>query len=128
MGGLDVNDLERELRSLSAELTSPRARECLVCYLYRMLDFGCRGHAFTERYRAEAAPRATALVRRLSRMGACCCECEVFLNAYQPNPRHVPVDEDGEFVMVPVPECHGVRRGSAQPCCLWLRITRRRWR
>lgn len=125
MDQVDVDGLADELRRLSDEMTRPKAAECLVCYLYRMLEFGCRGHEFTARYRDLCAPRATALLRRLARMGACCCECEVFWNAYQPNPRFFAVDAEGDFVTEPMPVCHGVRRGSTQPCCLWLRIPRR---
>ncbi|TJY68987.1 DUF2695 domain-containing protein [Arthrobacter sp. CAU 1506] len=120
----EVEELEAELRGLADDLTSPTPGECLLCYLYRMLEFGCKRHDFTRRYQRMMAPRATALLRRLSRMGGCCCECEVFLNAYQPHPRYFGVDEDGEFVMEPMPECHGVRRGSSQPCCLWQRRPR----
>ena len=125
MDQLDMGNIEEELRLLASELTLPRARECLLCYLYRMLEFGCRGHEFTVRYRDLNAPRATGLLKRLSRMGACCCECEVFWNAYQPNARFFEQDQEGEFVTEPMPQCHGVRRGSTQPCCLWLRIPRR---
>ena len=35
-----------------------------------------------EIYRDRTAPRATALLDRLSGMGACCCDCEMFLNAF----------------------------------------------
>ncbi|MET1035476.1 MAG: DUF2695 domain-containing protein [Arthrobacter sp.] len=125
MGQPEVGSLEEELRLLSSEMTRPRARECLVCYLYRMLEFGCRGHEFTVRYRDLRAPRATALLARLGRMGGLCCECEVFMNAYQPNPRYFAENDDGDYIVDPMPPCHGVRRGSTQPCCLWVRI--RRW-
>ncbi|MEE1621019.1 DUF2695 domain-containing protein [Zafaria sp. J156] len=119
MGPEGLTEIEAELRELSDELTAPRAGECLMCYLYRMMEFGCRGHGFTRRYQEAAAPRATALLRRLARMGACCCECEVFWNAYHLDADYFEFDAAGEPVMEPMPACHGVRKGSTQPCPLW---------
>jgi Protein of unknown function (DUF2695) len=105
-----VNDLERSLAELSSLLTEPRERECLRCYLIRMLaQFGCDNtHRWTERWRDLRAPRATALVQRLAKRGACCCDCEVILNVYPDYP------ETGDPV-----SCAGVSRaGSTRPCTL----------
>src|SRR4249919_789179 len=76
--------VERELVQLSLRLTEPGKRECLRCYLLRMLDqFGCDGtHRWTRRWRDLRSPRARGLIRRLERQGACCCDCEVILNVY----------------------------------------------
>lgn len=52
--------MEQELRVLSVAITEPLPGECLVCYVVRMLDFGCKGHRWLERYRDLRAPRATA--------------------------------------------------------------------
>src|SRR5437016_1972038 len=80
-----VDEAEGLVRQLAAELARPRQSECLCCYVARLLrDFPCDGshrHAF--RYRDTNAPRATALGARLGQIGACCCDCELFLNGYQ---------------------------------------------
>ena len=103
----------------------------------RQLDeHSCDGtHRFATYFRDTVAPRAPALRERLSRMGACCCDCELFLNGYEPHrrfwtPEH-EVDDDGVTLIVdaeppdPLPPCDGVRRGSLQPCGNWVRV--RRW-
>ena len=38
-----VTDTERALRILSTALTDPHDGECLLCYVYRMLEYGCTG-------------------------------------------------------------------------------------
>jgi uncharacterized protein DUF2695 len=105
-----LDALETDLAETSRQLSEPGERECLRCYLVRMLDaFGCNGtHRWTERWRDLRAPRATALVERLARRGGICCDCEVILNVYRDYP------DSPE----PLP-CAGVRRaGSTQPCNL----------
>jgi hypothetical protein len=129
-----VEEAEQTLRVLSAELTEVRPAECLLCYVHRMLDLGCSGLRWAQRYRDERAPRATALEHRLGQMGGF-CDCEIFLNAYEPAPelwiRPEPVLEDGVLYdddptyPDPLPECRGARRGSTRPCVLW--VLRRRW-
>ena len=49
------------IRSMARRLTQPRAGECLVCYVARMLDeFGCDTTLrFARNYRDQVAPRAT---------------------------------------------------------------------
>lgn len=109
-------EAEQIVRALSEELFAPRDGECLVCFVDRQLTaHGCNGtHRFTEHYREVRAPRATALLRRLSQQGACCCDCEIFLNAYE----LVRADDASS--------CGGVRSGSVQPCARWRR-QRRGW-
>lgn len=152
---MDEITLESEVRTIidaaSARLLRPRAGECLTCYVFRQLgEFGCDGtHRFALSYRDRTAPRATALLSRLARMGACCCDCEMFLNAYALGPRPWLVrDPFGEVIGIPVsaeeltgtrepeeaPEaglppdrqlflcCRFVRRGSTQPCANWRRL------
>jgi Protein of unknown function (DUF2695) len=126
-----VQSLEQELRSLSAELTLPRERECVLCYVYRMLDFGCSGHTWTARYRDLRASRATALERRMSDRGGY-CDCEIFMNAYELDRGLLVRHEDSECEVDwrypdPMPVCGGVRAGSSQPCTLWNRRYRRYW-
>jgi Protein of unknown function (DUF2695) len=131
-----VEDTERELRALSARLTTPAEGECLLCFVHRLLDLGCNNKLrWACRYRDLRAPRATGLERRLGRVGGF-CDCEIFLNGYQLAPdlwvRPAPYVEDGiEYLQDPhypdpMPACRGVRRGSSQGCGLWVRI-RRGW-
>ncbi|NVM96497.1 DUF2695 domain-containing protein [Arthrobacter sp. AETb3-4] len=111
--------MESELHQLSEAMTMPRPRECLACYVLRMLEFGCHGRHWMGRYRAMRAPRATALERRMAQKGGY-CDCEMLMNVVFPNPRYFRVDEDGDIVIDPKPPCLGVRGGSTQPCALWV--------
>jgi hypothetical protein len=100
--------VETELARLAQHLTEPGERECLRCFLMRMIrEFGCNGtHRWTVRWRDLRAPRARGLVRRLQQRGGCCCDCEVILNVF---PGYPETDE-----AVP---CAGIlRAGSAVPC------------
>jgi Protein of unknown function (DUF2695) len=102
--------VEVELGRLCELLTEPAPRECLRCYLIRMLnEFGCDNtHRWTRRWRDAKAPRARGLVERLRRRGACCCDCEVIFNVFTDYP-----DTDR---LLP---CAGVTKaGSTQPCDL----------
>lgn len=102
--------VEAELGELSAVLTEPAERECLRCYLLRMIsEFGCDGtHRWTIWWRDLRAPRATGLVGRLQRLGALCCDCEVLLTVFPDYPA------GGEVL-----PCAGQRRpGSSAPCDL----------
>lgn len=130
-----VSDTEDELRTLSTELTRPHEGECLLCYVHRMLEFGCTGLRWATRYRDLRAPRATALEDRLGEKGAF-CDCEMFLNGYELAPEHwirpeEYVDDGVTYVPDPsypdpMPSCRGVRKGSTQGCALWRRY-RRDW-
>lgn len=152
---MDKNIIDSDIRTIvdgaSARILTPRPGECLVCYVFRQLrEFGCNGtHRFAEVYRDRTAPRATALLDRLSSMGACCCDCEMFLNAFALTHRpwmtsmsfgeligtRFDSDEAAElreeFGIDPPPAetfylcCRLVRRGSTQPCGNWTRIRRR---
>jgi Protein of unknown function (DUF2695) len=109
--------VEAELAELSLRLTEPGQRECLRCYLLRMMDqFGCDGtHRWSIRWRDSRSPRARGLIRRLAQKGGCCCDCEVILNVYPyyPETPH----------LLP---CAGVdRSGSPAPCDLTGAVRRR---
>lgn len=128
-----VNDAEHELRTLSTALTEPGDDECLLCYVFRMLEFGCTGLRWAGRYRDLRAPRATALERRLAQKGGY-CDCEIFMNGYE-LARELWVEaeeyvEDGVTYLEdptrpdPMPSCRGVRVGSTQGCSLWVRLSR----
>jgi hypothetical protein len=59
-----AEDVENELAALSRRLTGPGERECLRCYLLRMIsEFGCDGtHRWTIRWRdlRRRGPRASS--------------------------------------------------------------------
>ncbi len=100
---------ERELAELSQRLTEPGKRECLRCYLMRMLNaFGCDNtHRWAARWRDLRAPRAAALLDRLADCGGF-CDREVLFNVY---PGYPETDR--------ILPCAGVSRaGSTQPCTL----------
>jgi hypothetical protein len=125
-----VAEAEAFLRACSKQLTDPYEHECLCCYVARMLgEFPCDGtHRHALRFRDARAPRATALRDRLSRVGACCCDCELFLNGYR-LPAWLDAYDDevdeAEPAGDPLPPCAGVRRGSVRPCSNWVRVRRR---
>ena len=127
-----VQEAERLLTDASDVLLTPEPRECLLCYVSRMVDaFGCDcSLRFATRYRDLRAPRATSLERRLGQVGGF-CDCEIFLNGYGMLPRYwLPgaVANNGDATDAsspdPLPQCLGVRRGSTQPCGLWHRSRR----
>jgi Protein of unknown function (DUF2695) len=102
--------VEADLIALSGVLTEPAERECLRCFLLRMLnEFGCDGtHRWTIRWRDLRAPRARGLLRRLADKGGCCCDCEVLLNVFPDYPEGVGV----------LPCAGQPQPGSAVPCNL----------
>lgn len=150
---MDKDMMESEVRTIvdaaSSRILTPRAGECLVCYVFRQLgEFGCDGtHRFALTFRDRTAPRATALMERLGSMGACCCDCEIFNNAYAFSSRpwvtgaaygevigtgfevQEPVGQPAEFGIKEPPAkivylcCQFVRRGSTQPCANWTRMS-----
>ncbi|TFD90382.1 DUF2695 domain-containing protein [Cryobacterium serini] len=132
---------ERILHDAASTLMTPTAGECLVCFVARQVDeFGCDGtHRFASQYRDSVAPRATELLARLSAMGACCCDCEMFMNTYEPATRlwsqaneSVASDDFDEWADPKPPDnmspCETTRRGSTKPCANWERTSRSRYR
>ncbi len=116
---------EQELRTVAEALTTPLPDECVLCYVWRMLDaFGCNATLrWTRRWRDARAPRATALEHRLGRRGGF-CDCEIFLNGWRLRTglAGTSAGEAGRRAVSTV--CGGVRRGSAQPCPRWVRRPR----
>ena len=130
-------DVETWLRAVAAELTDPQPRECLLCFVHRMLGaFGCRTTLrFATHYRDLRAPRAVALERRLGEKGGF-CDCEIFLNGWTAAPHlwtpEVAVEHDGWTEVLEEPEppssmpgCLGARPGATRPCGLWQARRRR---
>lgn len=125
---------ERILHDAASTLMTPTAGECLACFVARQIgEFGCDGtHRFAVQYRDSVASRATELLARLSAMGACCCDCEMFMNTYEPARRlwshaqdSAPDDSDEWVDPEPpdtMPPCETTRRGSTKPCANWERI------
>ncbi|HVB46310.1 MAG TPA: DUF2695 domain-containing protein [Streptosporangiaceae bacterium] len=101
--------VEHELAELAERLTVPGERECLRCYLLRLItEFGCDGtYRWTVRWRDVRASQPAVLLRQLQQRGGF-CDCEVLLNVYPDYPLFVQ----------PLP-CAGVpRTGSSKPCNL----------
>jgi hypothetical protein len=133
-----IENLEQELRDYQDAVTDPKLRECLCCYVNRMLELGGCDNTlrWAKRYRDLRVPTAVALERRLGDIGGF-CDCELFLNGYDLHerlyivPPEVVVDEYGSIEQEdphwpePLPECSGVRAGSARPCDNWVRLRRR---
>lgn len=133
MTDLSIDDLAEQLVREAAEtLTAPRSRECLLCYVARMLEeFRCDCTLrFALAYRDRRAPHATALVRRLASAGGL-CDCEIFLHGWAPSSalQRVPHrattpasrDPRRPDPLEPLPPCRGAAARSTRPCGLWLR-------
>ena len=123
-----VRTAEADLVALSDALTRPGPRECLFCFVDRMLGaFGCdRSLRWVQRWREVRLPTATGLERRLGRSGAF-CDCEVFLNGWTVRDDLLVPDEDGECNWpAERPECAGVGPRSSRPCSTWVPLRRGR--
>ncbi|MDQ1217592.1 hypothetical protein QE411_002447 [Microbacterium arborescens] len=131
-----ADEAEHYLRDLEASLLAPTGRECLVCYLQRMLfAFGCADTLrFVRHYRDLRTPRATTLERRLVARGGE-CDCRVFLEVYTPaRPLRLPglaiaapdldagADAESSGAPAELRPCASVGHGSAQPCTHWRRV------
>jgi len=95
--------------------TEPQERECLPCYLTRVLaDFGCDG---TTRWAAHwchlRAPGVKTLDRTVRR-APCDCAVAAAMGAPPTGAEHA---RDAAPRSSP-PPCAGVRRGSVRPCAL----------
>lgn len=124
-------DAEAAVQDFAAELTAIRPGECLLCYVWRMLEFGCTDLRWSKHYRDVRAPQATGLERRLARRGGY-CDCEIFMNGYRPAERlwtrpeaeivdGVELIEDAAPPEV-MPACEGAAPGSVTPCALWVAV------
>ena len=107
-------------------LTTPLPRECLLCFAWRMLDaYGCNTTLrWTRHWRSGRAPKATALEQRLARSGVM-CDCQMFLNGWELASMRDVVSSPARPHRASPAACPGVRRGSTQPCPLWMRRTPR---
>ncbi|MDO5534052.1 MAG: DUF2695 domain-containing protein [Propionibacteriaceae bacterium] len=131
-----VRVAEEILSTASMAVLGPSGRECLLCYVQRMVaTHGCDTTLrFAQHFRAVRAPRATALERRLISKGGF-CDCEIFLNAYDVSPevwspeivRTYDCCGVQMLEQAPLPSCYGVRTGSTQPCPVWAPRLRGWW-
>ncbi|MEB4615815.1 DUF2695 domain-containing protein [Leucobacter sp. M11] len=132
-------EAEALVRLAAAEITRPDPHECLACFVFRqVVEFGCDGRLrFASRFRDCAAPRATAMLRRLAELGGH-CDGEIFLNVYrprwalwrllgalEPEPGFDGDEPSGRTSVQEAPDCLLVRTGSTQPCQLWEPVSRR---
>lgn len=133
-----VAEAERIVAEAAHSLLHIRHRECLFCYVWRMLPvLHCMGLRLSRHYRDERAPSAVALEKRLGQKGAF-CDCEIFLNGWTlaervviPGQWHIDPETGEDFFQDeswpdPLPDCTGVRAGSTQPCDVWQPQRRRR--
>ncbi|GAB3571744.1 hypothetical protein GCM10027445_27540 [Amycolatopsis endophytica] len=103
--------------------TEPQERECLSCYVTRMLaDFGCDGTLrWTGLWRGIRAPGFKALDHAL-RTTPCDCGVPSALGAAPMTERHAAAPRASSGTEPdPPPPCPGVRRGSIRPCSAWER-------
>jgi hypothetical protein len=105
-------------------MTEPAPRECVACYVARMLaDEPCDGTLrWAVRFRDLSSPTATGLERRLDHVGGR-CDCAILLTGYR-LARHLLVrDLATDELEAPEdpPVCAGVGRTSTRPCANWRR-------
>jgi hypothetical protein len=99
-----IAEAEEYLSAMALLLSAPGAKECLHCYVRRMLtEFGCNGRQrWVARGKESARVGTSSLYRWLSSRGGCCCDCEVLFNVYR---------EDLPESAAVLPPCeHGQRR------------------
>lgn len=103
----------------------PQERECLVCFVARMLDeFGCDGSLlWTRRFRDLRSPTATAVERRYGEQ-LVPCDCLVVHKAHRPTRELMVRDVHTDELEWPdrMPPCAGVRRTNTRACANWERM------
>ncbi len=116
-----VDAVDRAFRQLTNPLIKPHYNECLVCFLVRMVPMlEPVGFAMTRLFRDGNAPRATNLGARMEQLGIS-GDAQLLQAGVVANPSiwEVPRCPDCAIPMG-APECRRVRRGSTQPCELWM--------
>jgi Protein of unknown function (DUF2695) len=103
-------------------LAQPDPGECVACFLDRMVGtYGCSDRlTWAGLWRDRAAPRASALERRLRSRGGY-CDCEVLMNVFARRTWLAAqgTGDDADPEAEP-PPCLGVRKGSTRPCYHWI--------
>lgn len=103
-------------------LAQPDPGECVACFLDRMVGtYGCSDRlTWAGLWRDRAAPRASALERRLRARGGY-CDCEVLMNVFARRTwQAAPATGDDAEREAEPPPCLGVRKGSTRPCDHWI--------
>jgi len=102
-------------RPASADSDAPGQRECLRCYLVRMLvRHACDNtRRWTIHWRDRRAPGNERLLDELAARGGICCDCEVVMNVWE---AEYEEDEGDRAEALP---CTGV--GSMNPLDLCVR-------
>ena len=123
-----AEEAERYLQILADPRSQPAPRECIACYVARMITaHGCdTSLRWAQRFRELSSPTATGLERRLGNVGGF-CDCEIFLNGYQLVRELLVRDLRTDELVAPdePPVCAGVGRTSTRPCTNWERLPRR---
>jgi hypothetical protein len=104
----------------------PARRECLRCYLVRMIRaHGCDNtKLWTLRWRDRRAPGDGQLIEQLEERGGICCDCEVVFNVWQQEESDWEEGEEGEkwdaSGSQQSPACAGTPGGDPLvPCARW---------
>lgn len=128
MTDLTADQAESFTARLADELLAVRPRECIACYVLRMLhQYDCNGTLrFAVHWRDQHVPRAGARERRLTSIGGCRCDCELLLNVWETSQALDVWNAVLQRYEPParMPACTGARPRS-RPCRNWQR--RRRW-
>jgi len=110
----------------SATSDEPARRECLRCYLVRMIRaHGCDNtKQWTLRWRDRRVPGDGQLLEQLEERGGICCDCEVVFNVWQHEESdwQEGEDDDGADTSDPRPAqaCSGTSGGDPLvPCTRW---------
>lgn len=114
-------EMDLQFRRLTSSLMTPHYKECLVCFLVRAVPMlEPVGFAMTRIFRDSNAPRATGLGTRLGQLG-------IHSDAHLLQWGVVTDEGIWEVPRCPdcgipegAPPCRGVRKGSTQPCELWI--------
>jgi hypothetical protein len=88
---------EPSARSGESAGDDPARRECLRCYLVRMIRaHGCDNtKKWTLRWRERRAPGDGQLLGQLEERGGICCDCEVVFNVWEQEETDWQEEEDG---------------------------------
>lgn len=127
-GSAEKDGVDQRFWQLTSALAGPRCNECLVCFLVRAVPMlEPAGFAMTHLFRQSNAPRATSLGARLEQLGihgdAQLLQAGVVANSAYWQVQRCP--DCG--IPMGAPACLGVRKGSTQPCELWMWRRRGDW-
>lgn len=119
--GSGESELDQQFFQLTNSMGTPRCNECLVCFLVRMTPMlEPAGFAMTHVFRRANAPRATNLGQRLSLLGIY-GDAQLLQAGVVANTTIWEVQRCADCgIPMGAPPCFGVRRGSTQPCDLWI--------